>query len=206
MISFRRRKNMCTTEPIRDKTEMRKLINYFEETGQTRNCAMVTLGFATALRITDELTLTWGDVYDFGSERFRTHFEIRERKTGKPKQVKISRYVKEILGKLLKEISRQGKSVSAGDHIFSNGRTKENHISRVQAWRIIKKAVKALAIRGNIACHSLRKTFGYYAWKYLKKSAAVIMDIYNHSSFAVTKRYLGITQDDLDELYDEMIL
>ena len=52
----------------------------------------------------------------------------------------------------------------------------------------------------------MRKTFGYYAWKYLKKSAAVIMDIYNHSSFAVTKRYLGITQDDLDELYDEMVL
>ena len=197
---------MCTTEPIRNKTDMRKLVKYFEETGQTRNCAMVTLGFATALRITDELSLTWGDVYDFKNDRFRTHFEIRERKTGKPKQVKINQYCKDILKKLLMESNNQKGSISAEDYIFSNGRIKENHISRVQAWRIIKKAVKALAIQGNIACHSLRKTFGYYAWKYLKKSAAVIMEIYNHCSFAVTKRYLGITQDDLDELYDEMVL
>ena len=197
---------MCTTEPIRNKTDMRKLVKYFEETGQTRNCAMVTLGFATALRITDELNLTWGDVYDFERNCFRTHFEIRERKTGKPKQVKINQYCKDVLKKLMKENNEQKGPVTAENYIFSNGRMKENHISRVQAWRIIKRAVNTLAIQGNIACHSLRKTFGYYAWKYLKKSAAVIMEIYNHCSFAVTKRYLGITQDDLDELYDEMIL
>ena len=197
---------MCTTEPIRDKKQMKKLVKYFEDNGQTRNCAMVTLGFATGLRITDELNLTWGDVYDFGNKCFRTHFEINEHKTGKPKQVKINRSVKDVLKKLLKEITQRKGSVSADDYIFSNGRARENHISRVQAWRIIKKAVKALAIRGNIACHSLRKTFGYYAWKYLKKSAALIMDVYNHSSFEVTKRYLGITQDDLDELYDAMVL
>jgi hypothetical protein len=32
-------------------------------------------------------------------------------------------------------------------------------------------------------------------------SLAVIMDIYNHTSFAVTKRYLGISQDDKDAAY-----
>ena len=195
---------MCTTEPIRNKTDMRKLVKYFEETGQTRNCAMVTLGFATALRITDELNLTWGDVYDFERNCFRTHFEIRERKTGKPKQVKINQYCKDVLKKLMKENNEQKGPVAAENYIFSNGRMKENHISRVQAWRIIKRAVNTLAIQGNIACHSLRKTFGYYAWKYLKKSAAVIMEIYNHCSFAVTKRYLGITQDDLDLAYCRM--
>ena len=46
----------------------------------------------------------------------------------------------------------------------------------------------------------MRKTFGYYAWK-CGTPPAILMDIYNHSSYEITKRYLGIKQDDKDSVF-----
>jgi integrase len=66
-------------------------------------------------------------------------------------------------------------------------------------------AAIAIKAAGLIGCHSLRKTFGYFAWK-AGALPVMLMDIFNHSSFETTKRYLGITQDDMDEIYLSMAL
>lgn len=46
----------------------------------------------------------------------------------------------------------------------------------------------------------MRKTFGYHAWKQ-GIPPALLMDIYNHSSYRITKRYLGIEQDERDDIF-----
>lgn len=74
------------------------------------------------------------------------------------------------------------------------------HISRSQAYRIIKEAGMSTGLDENISCHSLRKTFGYHTWKQ-GVQPAILMDIYNHSSYRITRRYLGIEQDDRDNVY-----
>ena len=151
------------------------------------------MGTYTALRISDLLRLRWSDVYDSEKQTFRTHITITEQKTGKQKTIALNR---RILGALAQCYLHR-----RGDYIFANNRREPKAISRVQAWRIIHAAVVELGITGKIACHSLRKTFGYHAVKSGKISLAVIVDIYNHSSYEITKRYLGITQDERDEAY-----
>jgi len=89
-----------------------------------------------------------------------------------------------------------------GKPIIQNQRT-EKAISRIQAYRLIRAACEALNFKYRVSCHSLRKTFGYHAWQ-SGISPVVIMDIYNHSSFAVTRRYFGVTQDDRNKVYLSM--
>ena len=189
---------MSATEPIRNKKQLQEMSNYFLLRGQYRNYAMIILGACTALRISDLLQLRWDQVYDETRGELYSHLTVVEHKTGKTKTIALNPKAREAL-KLLYRSHR-------GNFIFSNGRRKEAPISRVQAWRIVKAAAAAVGIIGKIACHSLRKTFGYHAWTEKHISPVVLMEIYNHSSYNTTRRYLGITQDDLDSAYLGMSL
>ncbi|HIU64644.1 MAG TPA: tyrosine-type recombinase/integrase [Candidatus Avacidaminococcus intestinavium] len=190
---------MATTDPIRDKKNVKRLINYFKERDKTRNCLLVVMGVHTALRISDILKLTWQDVYDFEKRRLRKTISLTENKTGKKKTIALNKDIIETLTLYAKERS----PLLPKDYIFRSQIAPMSHISRVQAYRIIKEAAVNLGLEGNIACHSLRKTFGYHAWKG-KFPVPVIMEIYNHTSFDVTRKYLGISQDDKNKIYLNM--
>ena len=63
-----------------------------------------------------------------------------------------------------------------------------------------QRACADLSFSCQISCHSLRKTFGYQAYN-AGVNPTMLMMIFNHSSFAVTKRYLGIEQEDKDQVF-----
>ena len=90
--------------------------------------------------------------------------------------------------------------VDEKEYIYKSRIGQNQPIVRSTAFKIIKKAVYDLHMEGVISCHSLRKTFGYQAWK-LGTPPALIMSIYNHSSMEITKRYLSIDQDDKDAVF-----
>ncbi|MDR3295387.1 MAG: tyrosine-type recombinase/integrase [Clostridiales Family XIII bacterium] len=182
---------MAATEPIRDRRQLRRLADYFLEKGQVRNHVLVVLAVHTALRVGDLLSLTWDDMYDFRKNRVHKSIRVTEKKTGKAKSVALHRDAVRAL-ELFAGSARQGRS------LFENPRTGKA-ISRVQAYRVVRAAAEELGM-GRVSCHSLRKTFGYFAWKG-GRPLAVIMEIYNHSSLAVTRRYLGVAQDDKDKVY-----
>ena len=183
---------MKATEPVRCKREVAALANYYKDLKQIRNYVLIALSIYTALRICDILRIQWCDVYDFQNERFFNTIRITEKKTKKTKVIALNQAV-------IKALKLFIKSAKPERYLIENTRTSKA-ICREQAYRIIRAAAEALKLQQRVSCHSLRKTFGYHAWK-SGVSPAIIMEIYNHSSLAVTRRYLGVTQDDINSVY-----
>jgi integrase len=183
---------MKTTQPIRNKHQVRALADYYLTQEQVKNCVLIIMGLYTALRISDLLRLRWEDVYNFTNGKVRANINIVEKKTGKNKQIALN-------AGIIKALTLYSTVARPGAYVIDNKNTGKA-ISRIQAYRLIRAAAEALNFRENVSCHSLRKTFGYHAWKN-GISPAVIMDIYNHSSMAITRRYLGVSQEDRDAVY-----
>jgi len=66
----------------------------------------------------------------------------------------------------------------------------------VQAYRILNHSAKSIGLN-EIGTHSMRKSFGYHYYK-KTKDIALLMELFNHSSQTVTLRYIGISQDVLN--------
>lgn len=189
---------MAATEPIKDKEQLKALANYYLQKKQFRNYTLIVMGVYTALRVSDLLQLKWTDVYDEKRQTFFTHITLTEGKTKKAKTIALNKQIVNALNLYYPHRN--------GEYIFSSNCKTQKAISRIQAWRIIQTAVQKIGISNKVSCHSLRKTWGYHAWTSGKVSPVVIMNIYNHSNYEVTKRYLGIAQDDLDKAYLEIDL
>ncbi len=192
---------MGTTQPIRNSEELTAFRMYYKDIKPNyRNYALIVFGLNTALRINDLLLLRWEDVYNFKKGNFRSHLLVHEQKTGKKNYILLNESAKDALG-----LYFNLRSPRKSDYIFTRGTDHSKPLSRSQAYRIIKSAASETVNENNISCHSLRKTFGYYAWRQ-GTPPALLMDIYNHSSYKITKRYLGIEQDDKDSIYENLLL
>ena len=185
---------MSTTQPIRDIEDVRKLTNYYLNLGQHRNHLLIVFGLYSALRIGDMLPIVWGDVYDFGRSQPKAKLTLKEQKTGKVKTLALNEHITKALQQSFSKVNPL-----PGSFLFANPHTNQP-ITRIQARRIIVAAGQGAKLPYGVSCHSLRKTFGYHAWR-RGVSPAVLMEIYNHSSLNHTRRYLGVAQDDLDTVY-----
>ncbi|MFN2344045.1 MAG: site-specific integrase, partial [Desulfonatronovibrio sp.] len=66
------------------------------------------------------------------------------------------------------------------------------------ANRLVKAWCRAINLRGNYGTHSLRKTFGYIQRIKYGVGFEVLCKRFNHSSPAVTMRYLGIEDKEVN--------
>ncbi len=180
-----------TVEPIRNKTKI-KQIYYFLNGKDPKYGLLFKFGLNTGLRISDILSVKVKDILNEKGE-YRDYLTLKEMKTGKEKKIKLNDSLRKNINSYIK-ISK----LKYDAYLFSS--QKGGYIGRVQAYRVLKEAAVFCNVE-NFGTHSLRKTWGYWTYNMSKYNVGLIMDTFNHSSQSITLRYIGINQDQKDELY-----
>lgn len=214
---------MSTTYPIKNQNSLQVFKNYYVTVKPNlRNYTLIVLGLNTAFRISDLLQLKWENVYDVSKMKFREHISMTEQKTKKERIVAINQITLDALSNYFNQYfverpSQQSSRSCRYDfdplpadindeaYLFPSAKNHLLPITRIQAYRIIKEAALSAGLPQHISCHSLRKTFGYHAWQQ-GIPPAMLMELYNHSSYKTTKRYLCIEQDEKDDVYRKVQL
>lgn len=186
---------MNFVQPIRSKEKIEEMKAELKRNG-TRDYLLFVFGINVGLRISDIIKLKVKDVMDC-SGRMRTHIEIKEKKTEKMKRFKLNVSVSE-------ELYQYIKNMDLDDYIFRSRNGKNKPITRNRAYTILNKAGKKCGLE-EIGTHTLRKTFGYHHYKQFRDKA-LLQKIFNHSSPSITDAYIGISQDEIDESYDNFSL
>lgn len=197
---------MDFVEPIRDKKKISQIKNQLTGAKHFRELLLFVVGINTALRISDLLQLQVGNFID-EQGAIQNSFSIREEKREKRNQVVINGSIRDALTQYLIAYPRV---ISNPDHfLFFTSRRYgpifSKPITRVQAWRLISEMCSAVGLVGNFGTHTLRKTWGYHA-RQSGVPMELIMHKLNHSNIAMTKRYLGITDDEMKAIAEGLNL
>jgi len=195
---------MNFVEPIRDRNKIAQIKNLLRGQKRFRDLLLFVVGINTALRIPDLLQLQVNHFLD-EQGRVKHRFWIKERKRGKRHEVAINTSVQEAFDEYLAAfpVIRENKN----NFVFFSSKTNDysHPIKRGKAWKFIMTICHEVGLSGNFGTHSLRKTWGYHA-RMQGVDLALIMHKLNHESIAYTKRYLGITDEELEAVTQRLNL
>ena len=171
------------------------LIRKLAKDGNYKISLLIALGCFTGLRISDILALRWKQILHV------EEFTIIEKKTGKKRTLRLNPQLQQHIAECYEQIQPLG--INAPILVSQKGT-----IFTVQRINVILKEVKRkyrLKVK-NFSCHSLRKTFGRQVYNMNSENSELalvkLMELFNHSSLAITKRYLGLRQEEILQTYD----
>jgi len=177
-----------TAEPLRKPKDIQEMLWALGRTESGyRDKFMFLFGINTGLRISDILSLKVGQV------RGKEHVTVKEQKTNKLREV--------VLLPIMNEIEEYTKGRYDEEWLFPS-RKGNKAITKVQAYRVLRKASETANLDHiQISTHTMRKTFGYWHYQ-TNKDIAVLQEILNHADPSTTRRYIGITQDEIKATYE----
>lgn len=175
--------------------EMLNLVRKLYNDQKYQMSLFVSLGSFWGLRVSDILNLKWEDIIN------KDEITIVEQKTGKTRLIRINPQLQQHIQDCYDKI----KPSKVATKVFLSQKGSVYSIQRINVMLKEIKVKYRLSLK-NFSSHSLRKTFGRQVFKVSGDNSEMalvkLMEIFNHSSLQITKRYLGLKDDEIKETYD----
>ncbi len=148
-----------------------------------RDHLLFVMGINNGLRACDLVRVKVGDLRYL---KVGDTLTIKESKTGKDNILVVNKTVYKALQTHLETVRPDDDA-----YLFAS-RKGERHLQSQAVSKLVKKWTRAINLKGNYGAHTLRKTWGYIQRTMHGVGFEIICKRYNHSSPAITMRYLGI--------------
>jgi len=150
----------------------------------------IIIAVNTGLRVGDMLKLKWEHFKD----NRRGFILVVEGKTSKARRIDLN----ESISKAVEHF----RNVTPHSFMFKSQKGSVYSIQQIN--RLLKSIFEREAKDLNISSHSLRKTFGRRVYDMNGESENALIylsEIFQHSSMSITRKYLGIRQEELKNIY-----
>jgi len=189
------KKGTRTTATYLEWDKMMTLIQKMEKNEDYKFMLLISIGSFFGIRISDILELKWSDLL------LKEEVELTEKKTKKYRKVRVAVDLQKIIVKCHKKL----KPKRDDQLIFLNKYEKKAFTVQYVNWKF-KKIAKKYNLDIEFKSHVLRKTFGRKVYSMNKNEHSLLMlsEIFSHSSISTTKAYLGIREEELLNVYDNL--
>ena len=163
-----------------------------------RNYTIFQVGKATLLRVSDVLALRSNEIFaDDGIIKKNAY--IRDKKTDKPNTL----YLKPVNQDLIDYLQWLNENKIQSDWLFPSIKHPDRHITEKQFYKIMAKTGDLLGIN-YLGTHTMRKTGAYRVQTQTHYNIGLVMSLLNHSSEAMTLKYLGLDQVSREQMLDKV--
>lgn len=185
-----------TTTSYMDWNNFIALITRLENDKEYKFCLLISIGVFTALRISDLLTLKYSHI--LGDDLL----VLTEGKTKKVRSIKINSTLKDIVERIYIKSGISNKEQFIFLNKYGTKCIDKSYVNVKLKEIFLKYKIK---VNGNVSTHTFRKTLGRRVVEvndYSNESLVLLMQLFGHSNMGITKTYLGITKEEIHNVYD----
>ena len=172
----------------------------------SRNKMLFLIGINISLRASDLVTLKWNFFFD-NDGNFKDFYSLQPKKQKKQKKF-VKLFFNQAVKKAVLDYTEDYPIKDMDEYLFKS-RKGDGAISERALWKIIVDAADDAGIEKNVGSHSLRKTFGFWAWHNAEdkdKALVTLQMVFSHSNTQTTMRYIGLLNSEIEDMFNSLDL